>query len=278
MKDTDLKLSLNSSRDYILEHSIKSLQEAEVYAKVYSLLLEEEQLDEISRAAIKNALKAGGTALIMALAPALASGQTETGSFELIKMLQSKFGTDELIDVADIIKKDFKDLEKVIQKRQGRENIEVKVDPKTIDSPAEWNATSTDMQKAIWRAYVQKGIERGIMTDKPVDGETVFKVKYDFTSGKPSKALGPAKFQVMTGPGKFVQKVVKDNLTDFQKAFAKASEEGLDNFTFEGEEYEVKYATENPSKKPTENDLKKGYIEFVHIPGDTTFKKVQEYA
>jgi len=82
----------------------------------------------------------------------------------------------------------------------------------------------------------------------------------------------------MTGPGKFVQKVVKDNLTDFQKAFAKASEEGLDNFTFEGEEYEVKYATENPSKKPTENDLKKGYIEFVHIPGDTTFKKVQEYA
>jgi hypothetical protein len=278
MKDTDLKLSLNSSRDYILEHSIKSLQEAEVYAKVYSLLLEEEQLDEISRAAIKNALKAGGTALIMALAPALASGQTETGSFELIKMLQSKFGTDELIDVADIIKKDFKDLEKVIQKRQGRENIEVKVDPKTIDSPAEWNATSTDMQKAIWRAYVQKGIERGIMTDKPVDGETVFKVKYDFTSGKPSKALGPAKFQAMTGPGKFVQKVVKDNLTDFQKAFAKASEEGLDNFTFEGEEYEVKYATENPSKKPTENDLKKGYIEFVHIPGDTTFKKVQEYA
>ena len=278
MKDTDLKLSLNSSRDYILEHSIKSLQEAEVYAKVYSLLLEEEQLDEISRAAIKNALKAGGTALVMALAPALASGQTETGSFELIKMLQSKFGTDELIDVADIIKKDFKDLEKVIQKRQGRDNIEVKVDPKTIDSPAEWNATSTDMQKAIWRAYVQKGIERGIMTDKPVDGETVFKVKYDFTSGKPSKALGPAKFQAMTGPGKFVQKVVKDNLTDFQKAFAKASEEGLDNFTFEGEEYEVKYATENPSKKPTENDLKKGYIEFVHIPGDTTFKKVQEYA
>lgn len=278
MKDTDLKLSLNSSTDYILEHSIKSLQEAEVYAKVYSLLLEEEQLDEISKAAIKNALKAGGTALVMALAPALASGQTETGSFELIKMLQSKFGTDELIDVADIIKKDFKDLEKVIQKRQGRENIEVKVDPKTIDSPAEWNATSTDMQKAIWRAYVQKGIERGIMTDKPVDGETVFKVKYDFTSGKPSKALGPAKFQAMTGPGKFVQKVVKDKMTEFQKAFAKASEEGLDNFTFEGEEYEVKYATENPSKKPTENDLKKGYIEFVHIPGDTTFKKVQEYA
>ena len=279
----------NNPSDYFIPKHIDVLTEAQLYADIHMLLEEADLLNEVDLNKLKKAIKTGGAVAIMLLGAQLAKAQDvkplEKGSFDIIQTLMQKFGKDDVIDVTDILSKHFpKEYDKV-KKARGSNNPTVELDPERFDTPSEWNTLSTDMQKALWRAYVDKAVKSEIFTDKPIKGETIAKIQYDFTSGKDSGTLPIAKFRLVRTPDKImtvtdkneadrIKREEEERVKRLEKAFAEAAKKGLSEFEFEGGKYAVVYSDAKKGKSKPE----KGTLDINFISGKSEFVRMNENA
>lgn len=279
----------NNPSDYFIPKHIEVLTEAQLYADIHMFLEEADLLNEVDLNKLKKALKTGGAVAVMLLGAQLAQAQdtptVEKGGFDLVKMLMNKYGKD-AIDITDVLSKEFpKEYEKA-KKARGSENPKIKLNPEDFDTPSEFNSLRTDTQKAIWKAYVYKGIKDGILIDKrTVEGEPIATIKYDFTSGKESGTLPIAKFKLIRTPDKImtvadkkeadrIKREEEERKKRLGKAFAEAMKQGLSEFEHEGGRYAVKLKDPNEVVKTPE----KGTLEISFISGKSDFVRIEEYA